>query len=192
VTSAGVVSTVAGRAGYYGDLDGTSAGGGTNTARFYCPSGLAVDSSGNVYVADTRNHTIRKVSSGGAVSTLAGLAGVWGSADGTNSNARFYQPVGITVDASGNLFVLDSGNHTVRMLAPLGTNWVVTTVAGRAGASGNVDGTGGNARFYYPGGLGRNNAGSFCVADWGNNTIRAGVLSLIASPTIMVQPRARR
>lgn len=189
VTSAGVVTTLVGLAGYYGDTDGTGDNVGTNTARFYCPSGIAVDASGNVYVADTRNHTIRKVTSAGAVSTLAGLAGVWGSADGTNSSARFYQPQGVTVDSSGNLYVLDSGNQTVRKVAPVGTNWVVTTVAGQADVSGNADGTGSNAQFFYPGGIGANSAGSFCVADWGNNTIRAGVSSLNAAPVIVVQPQ---
>ena len=189
VTAAGVVTTLAGLPGYYGDIDGTSAGSGTNTARFYCPSGIAVDASGNVYVADTRNHTIRKVTAAGAVSTLAGLAGVWGSADGTNSSARFNQPQSIVVDLSGNLFVLDSGNQTIRMVAPVGTNWVVTTVAGQADVSGSADGTGSSAQFFYPGGIGANSAGSFCVADCGNNTIRAGVSSLNAAPVIVVQPQ---
>jgi sugar lactone lactonase YvrE len=189
VTSAGVVTTLAGLPGNYGDTDGTSAGGGTNTARFYCPSGIAVDASGNVYVADTRNHTIRKVTAAGVVSTLAGLGGVWGSADGINSIARFNQPQSIVVDLSGNLFVLDSGNQTIRMIAPVGTNWVVTTVAGQADVSGSADGTGSNAQFFYPGGIGANSAGAFCVADLCNNTIRAGVSSLNAAPVIVVQPQ---
>src|ERR1039458_3654735 len=189
VTFAGVVTTLAGLPGYYGDIDGTSAGSGTNTARFYCPSGVAVDASGNVYVADTRNHTIRKVTAAGAVSTLAGLAGVWGSADGTNSSARFNQPQSIVVDLSGNLYVLDSGNQTVRKLAPVGTDWVVTTIAGQADVSGSADGAGSGAQFFYPGGLGMNSAGTFCIADWGNNTIRAGVSSLNAAPVIVVQPQ---
>jgi sugar lactone lactonase YvrE len=191
MTSVGVVSTLAGVAGYYGDIDGNGNGDGTNTARFYCPSGVAVDASGSVYVADTRNHTIRKVTASGVVSTLAGKAGVWGSADGTNSDARFYEPQGITVDFSGNLYVLDSGNQTIRMVAPVGTNWVVTTVAGLPGVSGSADGTGPNARFFRPGGIGMNSAGSLCVADWGNNTIRAGVSSLYTSPTILLQPQAQ-
>jgi sugar lactone lactonase YvrE len=189
VTSSGVVTTLAGLPGYYGDIDGTSAGTGTNTARFYCPSGVAVDASGNVYVADTRNHTIRMVTSAGVVSTLAGLAGSYGSADGANSSARFYLPQSITVDASGNLYVLDSGNQTVRKVAPVGANWVVTTIAGQADVSGSADGTGSSAQFFYPDGLGMNAAGSFCVADWGNNTIRAGVSSLNAAPVIVVEPQ---
>src|ERR1051326_7720828 len=75
------------------------------------------------------------------------------------------------------------------MVAPMGTNWVVTTVAGQAGVTGSADGTGSNARFFYPGGIGINSAGSFCVADLGNNTIRAGVSSVNSSPSILTQPQ---
>ena len=189
VTSAGVVTTLAGLPGYAGSTDGTSPGDGTNTARFYCPSGVAADASGNVYVADTRNHTIRKVTSAGVVSTLAGLAGVWGSADGTNSSARFFQPQGITADASGNLYVMDTGNHSIRMVTPSGTNWVVTTVAGMPDVSGSANGSGSAAQFSYPTSLGINNVGAIAVADWGNNTIRTGVSFTNASPTILVEPQ---
>jgi sugar lactone lactonase YvrE len=191
VTAGGVVTTLAGLPGYRGSIDGTSPGDGTNTARFYCPAGVAADASGNVYVADTRNHTVRKVTSAGVVSTLAGLAGVWGSADGTNSDARFDQPEGITVDAGGNLYVLDTGNHSIRMVAPTGTNWVVTTVAGMPAVSGSADGNGNAAQFSYPTGIGINNVGAFAVADWGNNTIRAGGSSniVVIPPAITNQPQ---
>jgi sugar lactone lactonase YvrE len=189
VTPAGVVTTLAGVPGLYGNIDGTSLGTGTNAARFYCPSGLTVDTAGNVYVADTRNHTVRKVTSSGAVSTLAGMPGVWGSADGTNSGSRFNQPQDIAVDFNGNLYVLDSGNHTVRMVAPVGTNWVVTTIAGVPGVSGSADGTDSGAQFFYPGGIGVNNVGAFGIADTANNTIRTGISSLNASPVILVQPQ---
>ena len=125
-------------------------------------------------MADTGNHTIRCVTPAGVVSTVAGLPGVWGNADGTNRAARFFQPQGITVDGQGNLFVLDSGNHTVRMIVPAGTNSVVYTVAGQADFGGSANGTGGGAQFYYPGGIAVNGSGSFAVADSGNNTLRAG------------------
>ena len=148
-----------------------------------------MDTAGNVYVADTRNHTIRKVTSAGVVSTLAGLPGSYGSADGTNGNARFCLPSSITVDLSGNLYVLDAGNQTVRMVAPSGANWVVTTIAGQADVAGSADGAGTDAQFCYPGGLGMNNSGSFSVADWGNNTIRAGVSSSNAAPGIVIGPQ---
>jgi sugar lactone lactonase YvrE len=191
VTPSGVVRTLAGVPGAYGDIDGTSAGDGTNAARFYCPSGLAVDSAGNIYVADTRNHTIRQVTASGAVSTLAGLGGVWGNADGTNSDARFNQPRDIAVDSSGNLYVLDSGNHTVRMIAPVGSNWVVTTVAGLADVSGRADGSGSASRFLYPAAIAVNSVGSFSIADWGNNTLRTDMSAVNAAPVISVQPQSQ-
>jgi sugar lactone lactonase YvrE len=189
VTPSGVVTTIAGVPGSYGDIDGTSAGDGTNTARFYCPSGLTVDAAGNIYVADTRNHIIRKVSSTGTVSTLAGLGGVWGNADLTNSDARFNLPQGMAVDYSGNLYVMDSGNHTIRMLTPVGTNWAVSTVAGTSGFNGSADGAGSAAQLFYPRGIGINNTGSFCFADWGNNTIRVSTSPLNVAPVIWVQPQ---
>ena len=191
VTSAGAVTTLAGLPGCYGDLDSAADGAGTNNARFYCPSGVAVDASGNVYVADTRNHTIRQVTPAGVVRTLAGLAGVWGNSDGTNGNARFYEPEGVSVDSSGNLYVLDSGNHTLRKVTPAGTNWVVSTIAGLPCLSGSADGVGTNAQFFFPAGLGINNANSFAVADWGNNTIRSGAVSLtgILPPVITNSPQ---
>ncbi|EEF61836.1 NHL repeat-containing protein [Pedosphaera parvula] len=175
ISPGGAVTTFAGFPGHPGNLDSNMDNNGTNTARFYSPSGLAVDSSGNVYVADTGNHTIRKITADGSVSTLAGLPGVWGNADGTNRDARFFQPEGISIDSQGNLFVMDSGNHTMRMLIASGTNWIVTTIAGQPDLGGAADGTGNGAQFYYPGGLGLNNSGFFAVADSGNNTIRAGV-----------------
>ena len=83
-------------------------------AQFYQPQGVAVDSAGNVYVADTGNQTIRKITSGGVVTTLAGLAGNYGSNDGTGTNAQFYGPAGVAVDGSGNLYVADYFNQTIR------------------------------------------------------------------------------
>ena len=105
---------------------------------------MAVDGSGNVYVADTNNYTIRKITPAGVVSTLAGLAGTSGSADGTGSAARFNYPHGVAVDSSGNVYVADSGNNTIRKITPAG---VVSTLAGLAGSSGSADGTGSAARF---------------------------------------------
>ena len=92
------------------------------------PAGVAVDGAGNVYVADTVNDTIRKITPAGVVTTLAGMAGQHGSADGTGSAARFDHPVGVAVDAAGNVYVADTGNDTIRKITPAG---VVTTLAGR-------------------------------------------------------------
>ena len=142
VTPAGVVTTLAGLAGSCGSADGTG-----SAARFYCPAGVAVDSAGNVYVADMHNNTIRKVTPAGVVTTLAGLAGSPGSADGTGSAARFNDPYGVAVDSAGNVYVADTGNNTIRKVTPGG---VVTTLAGLAGSAGSADGTGSAARFDYP------------------------------------------
>jgi hypothetical protein len=189
ITPAGVVSTLAGLPGNAGCTDGTGSGVGTNTARFNSPAAVAVDSGGNVYVADYVNHTIRRVTAAGVVSTLAGLPGVWGNGDGTNSDARFYQPAGIVVDSAANLYVLDSGNHTIRKLAPVGTNWVVSTLAGAAGVSGSSDGTGSNAQFDYPAGLALDGATNLYMADTANNIIRRGLSIVTGPPNITGQPQ---
>ena len=85
-----------------------------SAARFFGPQSVAVDGTGNVYVADSGNHTIRKITPSGVVSTLAGLAGSSGSNDGTGCTARFYGPSGVAVDGTGNVYVADSGNLTIR------------------------------------------------------------------------------
>src|SRR5207247_20831 len=139
---AGVVTTLAGLAGSGGSDDGTG-----SAARFYYPSGVATDSSGNVYVADSMNHTIRKITPAGVVTTLAGLAGSTGSDDGTGSAARFYGPYGVATDSSGNVYVADTSPPRRRTVIPAG---VVTTLAGLAGSPGSPDGTGSAARFYLP------------------------------------------
>ena len=176
VTSNGVVTTLAGSAGQSGSADGTN-----STARFNNPSGMAMDSDGNIYVADTGNFTIRKVTSGGVVTTLAGSAGHSGSADGTNNTARFNNPVGVAVDTGGNLYVADTGNNTLRKVTSGG---VVTTLAGFAGQSGSADGTNGTARFTNPTGVAVDSAGNVYVADAGNKTIRritsGGVVTTLA------------
>jgi hypothetical protein len=176
VTSAGVVTTLAGTATANGSADGTG-----SAARFFSPTGVAVDASGNVFVGDQQNNTIRKVTSAGVVTTLAGLAGSSGSADGAGSAARFSSPSGVAVDTAGNIFVADYGNNTIRKVTSAG---VVTTLAGLAGSSGSADGTGSAARFDGPFNVAADTAGNIFVADYGNNTIRkvtsAGVVTTLA------------
>src|SRR5205085_6019592 len=126
-----VVSTIAGSPGNPGISDGTN----TN-ARFYSPSGIAADTNGILYVADTWNYSIKKITSVGGdwvVSTLAGLAQVHGSADGTGTNAQFLTPNGLTVDGAGNIYVADTGNNAIRRVTSAG---VVRTIAGAHGSAG--------------------------------------------------------
>ncbi len=175
--STGAVSTLAGLAGSSGSSDGTG-----TAARFDNPSGVAVDGAGNVYVADTLNHTLRKITSFGVVTTLAGSPGIVGSIDGTGSEARFQGPQGLAIDGSGRLYVADTNNHTVRKLV-LSTG-VATTVAGLAGNSGSADGPGGLARFDFPSGVAVDGAGNLLIADTENHTIRqilpSGLVSTVA------------
>jgi hypothetical protein len=176
VTSAGVVTTLAGTAGSSGSTDATGA-----DARFYNPRGVSVDTAGNVFVAEYSNHTIRKVTSAGVVTTLAGTAGSTGSTDATGAAARLRNPSGVAVDASGNVFVADSSNHTIRKVTSAG---VVTTLAGTAGSTGSTDATGAAARFKNPFGVAVDTAGNVFVADFSNHTIRkvtsAGVVTTLA------------
>lgn len=169
ITPDGVVSTVAG-----GSQPGTQDGTG-RAALFSQPHGLALDTRGNLYIADTQNNTIRKMTPDAVVTTFAGQAGPGGSADGTGAAARFMQPMAIAVDAAGNVFVSDSSNHTIRKITPSGA---VTTLGGWPGSAGGVDGVGKGARFYYPVGLAVGLSGVLYVADGANNTIRKGVPAL--------------
>jgi streptogramin lyase len=170
-----VTTTIAGTANPTGGADD-----GTNgSAQFDSPSGITVDAGGNLYVADTYNNTIREIIPVGTnwvVSTIAGTAGGGGSADGTDGDAQFNYPYGITVDTNGNLYVADTYNNTIREIAPVGTNWVVTTLAGVAdgGFGGSTDGTGTGALFSYPYGVAVDGAGNLYVADFVNGTIREG------------------
>jgi uncharacterized protein YjiK len=176
ITPAGVVTTFAGMAGRSSSTDGTGA-----AAKFEDPYNVAVDSAGNVYVAESDAHCIRKITPAGVVTTLAGLAGTFGSADGTGPSARFNTPSGVAVDSAGNVYVADSSNHTIRTITPAG---VVTTFAGSAGVGGSTDGTGSAARFNEPHGIAVDPSGNLYVSDTTLNTVRkitpAGVVTTLA------------
>ena len=176
ITPAGVVTTLAGSTTLRGNGNGTG-----TAATFSSPVGVARDSAGTFFVADSTNHTIRKITTGAVVTTLAGSAGQTGSTDGTGSAARFNNPTHVAADPSGNIIVADTTNNLIRKVTPAG---VVTTLAGVNGVSGTSDGTGSAALFNQPGGLAVDNAGNIYVADTGNSTIRrispAGAVVTIA------------
>jgi hypothetical protein len=171
VTPTGVVTTLAGQPGSSGSNDGLG-----SAARFNFPASVAVDSAGTVYVADQYNQTIRKVTPAGGVTTLAGLAGVPGSTDGTGTAARFNSPTGVGVDGAGNVYVADHSGNTIRKVTPEG---IVSTLAGLAGNFGSADGTAGAALFNNPAGVAVDGAGNLYVADTGNDTIRQGSPALV-------------
>lgn len=158
------VKTVAGQASVSGTANGVG-----SSAQFNDPAGMVTDPAGNLYLADTRNHVIRRIGTNGAVTTFAGQMGVAGTGDGTGVQARFNTPSGIAIDAAGFLFVTDTGNHTVRKLTPAG---VVSTIAGTAGQSGFTDAQGSAARFNSPLGIAVAANGTLYVADCGNHLIR--------------------
>jgi sugar lactone lactonase YvrE len=173
VTPNGVVSTLAG-SGSAGAIDATG-----TLASFNGPAGIAVDGSGNVYVADFHNNLIRKITPAGVVSTLAGT--VANPADSVVSTPSvFLGPSGVAVDASGNVYVADAGDNEIKVVSPAG---VVTTLAG-SGSSGSNDGTGASASFYNPTGVALDASNNIYVADFLNNLIRkvtpSGVVTTIA------------
>lgn len=174
ITAQGIVSTVAGL------IAGSTDGQGTK-ARFYRPAGLTVAADGTIYVADTGNHTIRKVTPAGSVTTLAGVAGTPGYDDGIGSSARFYYPNAITLDESGNLYVADTWSHAIRKVTPDGT---VSTYCGARGFRGTTDGPCAAARFAYPEGIAIAPGGDLYVADTFNYCVRKidrnGVVSTVA------------
>jgi sugar lactone lactonase YvrE len=174
VSPSGTITTIAGDPnGQSGYMDGTGP-----AARFNSPAGIALDAAGNLYVADAGNFVIRKVTPGGAVTTLAGQPGVAGQSDGIGSAAQFTLPGVIAIDDAGNLYLTDG--HALRTINPDAT---VTTLAGSQ-TSGNADGTGAAAKFNSPYGLALRVGGSLYVSDTFNHEIRkvtvAGVVTTIA------------
>jgi len=171
-----LVTTLAGLVGRAGSLDGLG-----TAAQFNYPSGVATDCYGNIYVADTANQTIRKITAQGSVTTFAGMVRNVGSADGLGANARFNGPDGIAVDPAGIIYVADRDNSTIRKISPEG---LVTTIAGLAGARGSTDGAGADARFSVPSAIAVDMGENLYIADHNNATIRRitaeGVVTTLA------------
>jgi hypothetical protein len=176
ITPGTVVSTLAGTAGNPGSADGTGP-----AAQFFYPYGVTLDNAGYVYVADTYNSTIRKITPVGLVATLAGTARQVGTADGTGPAAQFDFPEDVAVDNTGNVYVTDTINNTIRKITPAG---VVSTLGGTAGVSGSIDGVGPVAQFDDPLGITLDSAGNIYVADSFSSSIRKGSLIVAATPTI--------
>jgi sugar lactone lactonase YvrE len=163
ISPAGQTSTLAGK-GNYGSNDGIA-----SAAKFLDPDGITVDRNGIIYVSDRSNNTIRRITPAGEVTTLAGKAGVPGSADGPGADARFNYPRGLTTNAAGDVFVSDKQNFTIRKITSAG---IVSTVAGLAGSSGSQNGVGSAARFVSPADVVADSSGVLYVAELTGNKIR--------------------
>jgi len=169
ITPAGNVTTLAGKAGMVGTANTAN----KSSALFNGPTGIVVNSAGSViYVSDTNNHTIRRITSSGAVTTVAGLAGFSGNADGIDNNAEFGSPAGLAMDSAGDVYIADTAYHTIREMTYDGFAYSVSTVAGTSGTAGSADGLGTAAQFNQPAGVAVDGAGNLYVADTHNDTVR--------------------
>ena len=184
VDAAGVISTVAGD----GTRDYGGDGGPATGARLFSPRGVAVDGAGNLYIADTWNHRIRKVDAAGVISTVAGFGrtgefgGGFGGDGGPAVAAQLYRPTGVALDGAGNLYIADSWNYRIRKVDAGG---VITTVAGDGTYGyGGDGGPAVAAQLRGPSGVALDGAGNLYIADWGNDRIRkvdsAGVITTVA------------
>ncbi|MFZ6654071.1 hypothetical protein [Undibacterium sp. TJN19] len=181
MTPQGVVTTIAGKAGQAGSADGMS-----STARFKFPAGLAIDTKNNLYIADVANSTIRKITPEGQVSTVAGSPGQFAWADGQGASAKFNRPMGITINAAGELFVTDMINYCIRKISP---NGVVSTIAGQPGKQGLRDGTGIQAQFGVAKDIAVDADGVLYVADESNNAIRKiANTGAVSTLSVVVEP----
>lgn len=184
VVATGVRTVIAG--GSSGSTDGTGA-----AARFSNPAGVAWDGAGNLYVADTGNHTIRRVVvATGAVTTVVGTAGSPGSADGVGTAARLQNPKGVAWDGAGSLYIADSGNYTLRKLVV--ATGAVTTIAGTAGTPGFANGVGAAARFVDPASLTWDGAGTLYITETSAYKIRKLVVGTGAVTTVAGDPSMGR
>ena len=193
ITTAGVVSTLAGDLGSADDIDvtygstdlvsvGVDLDGTGSAARFNSPSGITYAPGDFLYVSDTGNQLIRKVTLSGAATTVAGKAGEWGTADGAGTNARFSAPMGLCIGTDGNLYIADSTNHTIRSMTP---QFVVSTYAGNALEAACKPGPRLTARFSEPTDITPHPSGGFIICDsFGNAMFR---LTAEGNVTILTQ-----
>ena len=179
INASGIISTVAGGGGSLGD------GSAATSAKLNNPTWVAIDTAGNLYIADTANFRIRKVNASGIISTIAGNGTQGYSGDGGNANtAKINQANGVSVDSKGNVFIADIGSHCIRKI----TNSIITTVAGN-GTNG-FSGDGGfatNAYLAYPSSTVSDSAGNLFVVDSANNRIRKitnGIISTVVGQAV--------
>ena len=192
ISSSGSISTLAGTVGKSGISDGIA-----TTATFAYPAGIAVDSSGNVYVCDYNASTIREISPSGTVSTIGGFPGAPGFLDGAllSTASQFAGPYALAIDTAGNLYITDQSSLSVirKITSPTHSSPTVSSLAGQIGIASRWDGTGASANFNNAHGLAIDTSGNLYVADTVNNTIRKGVYasSLISAPSITTQPTSQ-
>jgi trimeric autotransporter adhesin len=180
VSGSGIITTVAGT----GSSGSSGDGGPATSAQLLFPYGAAVDSAGNLFIADSDNHRIRKVSTSGIITTVAGTGSAGFSGNGGQAtSAQLYYPDWIVVDSAGNLYIADSYNSCIRKVSASG---IITTVAG-TGSSDGYSGDGGpatSAELYWPEGVALDSAGNLFIADSGNSCIRkvstSGIISTVA------------
>lgn len=181
ITASGV-TTFAGMAGQIGSADLSG-----NAARFNNPAGMAIDAANNIYLADSANNNIRKITQTGVVSTVAGATNTAsGLVNSTvSADARFKSPSGIAIDASGNLFVADTLNNVIRKITPAGA---VSTFAGSStGVAGYADGTGADALFYSPRGITVDANNNLYVTEYENAKIRKITSNAVVTTVVGTQ-----
>lgn len=164
INTNGLVSTLAGQPGVYGSTNGL-----VSEALFHTPLGIAHDHFGNLIIADSGNHALRRLTTNNVVETIAGTAEIWGYADGPALQAKFNGPIDVAPTPDGRIYVSDGFNHVIRCVQ---TNGLVTTVAGQAGSASWADGSASGARFWNPAGLALDATGELYVADSLNHAIR--------------------
>ncbi len=161
----GIITTVAG----HGTEDYSGDGGAATNAELYFPTGVAVDATGNLFIADTDNIVIREVATNGNISTVAGGGTNYPSDGGVATNTELFSPAGVAVDATENLFISDTGNDVIR---EVGTNGIIATVVGGGGSYPGDGGAATNAELSNPTGVAVDATGNLFIADSGNNVIR--------------------